>query len=106
MKKVLFTLFVLSLSFAGFAGHEGSEKNTTKTIVGKITDATGESIPGAKIVIPQTGETFFADFDGNFKITVKTDADYSVSINTIGYEVVEKKASQLSPFSDFSLKSL
>lgn len=106
MKKVLFTLLVLCFSFAGFAGHEGAEKKSTKTIVGKITDANGESIPGAKIIIPQTGETFFADFDGNFKITVKTDADYSISINTIGYEVVEKKASQLSPFSDFSLKSL
>lgn len=106
MKKVIFTLLVLSFSFGAFAGHEGSEKNTTKTIVGKITDTKGESIPGAKIVISQTGETFFADFDGNFKITVKTDADYSVTINTIGYEVVEKKASQLSPFTDFSLKSL
>jgi hypothetical protein len=106
MKKVIFSLLFLVGSLVSFAGNEGSEKNTSKTIVGKVTDATGESIPGAKIIIAQTGETVYADFEGNFKLTLKTDTDYSISINTIGYEVLEIQSSKLSSFSDFSLKSL
>lgn len=106
MKQVYLTFLLLSLSFLSYAGHEGSEKTTSKTVIGKITDLAGESIPGAKLIITQTGETFFADFDGNFKITVKTDVEYTVSINTIGYEVVEKKSSELGTFSAFSLKPL
>ena len=106
MKNVVLTLLFLSFALVSFGGNEGSEKSSTKTIVGKIKGLSGESIAGAKITIVQTGETFFADLDGNFKITLKTDAEYSISINTIGYEIVETKASQLSPFSDFSLKPL
>lgn len=106
MKKVLFALLLIVYSAVSFAGNEGSEKNTSKTIVGKVTDASGESIPGAKIMIAQTGETVYADLDGNFKLTLKTDTDYSISINTIGFEVLEMQSSKLTSFSDFSLKSL
>ena len=106
MKNTVLTLLFLCIGLVGFAGNETTEKTSTKTVMGKITDASGESIAGAKIVIVQTGETFFADFDGNFKITLKTDKEYSISINTIGYEVIEKKASHLGTFSDFSLKAL
>ena len=79
---------------------------TQKTIAGKITDASGEAIAGAKIIINETGETFFADLDGNFKLSVKTDKVYSLSINTIGYQPLEVKSNTLSSFSDLSLKEL
>jgi hypothetical protein len=106
MKKVIFSILFVLTRLVSLAGHEGSEKNTTKTVVGKITDSTGESIPGAKIIIAQTGETVYADFDGNFKLTLKTDTEFSISINTLGFEVLETSSSKMSSFSDFSLKSL
>ena len=77
-----------------------------KVISGKVTDAYGEAIAGAQVSIAETGETFFADFEGNFSFSVKTDKDYSVTVNTIGYEPLKAKSSSLSAFSNLSLKSL
>lgn len=98
-------LFVL-LTGASFAGNSDKEITKGKLVAGRITDAHGESIPGAKIQIPETGETFFADMEGNFQLSLKTDKDYSLTVNTLGYEPLEVKASRLTAFSDLSLKSL
>jgi hypothetical protein len=106
VKTLLYITFILSLGLSSYAGNTDKEKGKTKTISGRITDVSGESIPGAKIVIPETGEVFFADLEGNFKFTLKADADYSVSVNTIGYHPLEIKSSRLTMFSDLSLKPL
>ena len=106
MKKLLYIFLFLGLSAAVFGGNSDKEKTTTKVVAGKITDTFGESIPGAKIIIPETGETFFADMDGRFKLSLKTDKVYSIRVNTIGYEPLELKSSSLTAFSDLSLKSL
>ncbi|PBQ32236.1 hypothetical protein CNR22_10790 [Sphingobacteriaceae bacterium] len=106
MKNILYILLFITLTTTSFAGNADKEKVSHKTVAGRITDANGEAIPGAKILVPETGETFFADMDGNFKLIVKMDKDYSVTINTIGYAPLELKASRLTAFSDLSLKSL
>lgn len=106
MKNILYIFLFVALSTVSYAGNSDKEKLNSKVVAGRITDAYGESIPGAQILIPETGETFFADMDGNFKLSLKTDKDYSVKINTIGYEPLEVKASHLTAFSDLSLKSL
>ena len=106
VKNSLYILLFLFLSTVSFAGNSDREKSTTKVVAGKITDAYGESVPGAKISIPETGETFYADMDGNFKLSLKTDKVYSVTINTIGYAPLEVKSSHLTAFSDLSLTSL
>lgn len=110
MKKLLYILLFLGLNAISFAGNSDKEKKavviTQKTIAGKITDVTGESLAGAKITVNETGETFFADLDGNFKLSVKTDKVYSLSINTIGYKPLEVKSNSLSLFSDLSLQPL
>src|SRR5690349_4429775 len=106
VKRLIYIAFILTFSLGSFAGNADKEKGITKTITGKITDASGESIPGAKISIPETGDVFYADMDGNFKITLKTDKDYSVSVNTIGYLPLEIKSVQLTNFASISLKSL
>ncbi|MBA3681004.1 MAG: carboxypeptidase-like regulatory domain-containing protein [Bacteroidetes bacterium] len=110
MKKLLYIFLFISFSAVSFSGNSDKEKKviatTQKTLAGKITDVTGESIAGAKITINETGETFFADLEGNFKLTVKTDKVYSISINTIGFQPLEVKSNTLSLFSDLSLKEL
>ena len=106
VKNILYIFLFVALSTISFAGNSDKEKLNNKVVAGRITDTFGESIPGAKIVIPETGETFFTDMDGNFKLSLKTDKDYSVTINTIGFEPLEIKASHLTAFSDLSLKPL
>lgn len=106
VKKILYIFLLVGLTLAGFAGNSDKEKATTKVVCGKITNSYGESVAGAKITIPETGETFFSDFDGNFKFSLKTDKEYSISVNTIGYKPLDLKSTHLSTFSDLSLNSL
>jgi hypothetical protein len=106
LKKLLYIFLFLSLSAVSFAGNSDKEKMTLKTVAGKITDVTGESIAGAQIIINETGETFFADLEGNFKLSLKTDKVYSISINTIGFTSLEVKSNNLSLFSELSLQPL
>jgi len=106
LKKLIYIFLFLTFSAVSFAGNSDKEKTSIKTVAGKITDTAGESIAGAKIIIAETGETFFADFEGNFKISLKTDKVYSLSINTIGYQTLEVKSTNLSLFSDLALQAL
>jgi hypothetical protein len=106
LKKLLYIFLFLSLSAVSFARNSDKEKMTLKTVAGKITDVTGESIAGAKIIINETGETFFADLEGNFKLSLKTDKVYSISINTVGFASLEVKSNNLSLFSELSLQPL
>lgn len=111
LKKLIYILLFLNFSAISFAGNSDKEKTNpvamgVKTVAGKITDVTGESIAGAKIIINETGESFFADLDGNFKLSLKTDKVYTISINTIGYKSLEVKSNNLSLFSDLSLSPL
>jgi TonB-dependent starch-binding outer membrane protein SusC len=106
LKKLVYILFFFTLTQVSFAGNADKVKNSTKVIAGKITDNHGESISGAKITIAETGETYFADLDGNFKLNVKTDKEYSLTVNTIGYQPLIVKSTSLTAFSDISLKEL
>lgn len=106
MKSTIYNLLFLILSSVAIAGNPHKEKTDLKTISGKITDVSGESISGAKFSIIETGETFYADLDGNFNFTLKTDKLYSLSINTVGYYPIQLKSNQLSQFSELSLKSI
>ncbi|MES2679984.1 MAG: carboxypeptidase-like regulatory domain-containing protein [Bacteroidota bacterium] len=94
------------MQLAAFGGNSDKEKASGKVVAGKITDASGEAIAGTKICIKETGETFFADLEGNFKISLKSDQVYSISIQTIGYQPKELKSSDLSLFSELSLTEL
>ena len=106
MKKLLYIFLILGLQLSVLAGNADREKAKEKVVAGKVVDAFGESVAGAKIAIPETGEVYYSDFDGNFKFSLKTDKEYSVSINTIGYQPLKLKSGELTAFSDLSLTSL
>ncbi len=106
MKKILCIVLFFVIGDVSFAGNADKDKANSKLIAGKITNLHGEAVAGAKIIVVETGETFFADFDGNFKLSVKLDKEYSISINTIGYNPLELKSTQLSTFSSLSLQEL
>lgn len=106
MKKFLYIVLFLGLNLAVFGGNSDKIKLSSRTIAGKITDATGEAVAGAKFTIAETGETFFADLDGNFKLTVKTDKVYAITVNTIGYAPLTLSSGGLGAFSEVSVNSL
>ena len=106
MKRLIYIFLFFGLSFAAFSGNADKTKASSKVIAGKITDTYGEAIAGAKITVAETGETYFADMDGNFKLSVKTDQAYSISFETIGFAPLKVKSSGLTAFSELSLKSL
>ncbi|MDE0535657.1 carboxypeptidase-like regulatory domain-containing protein, partial [Tenacibaculum sp. L6] len=68
---------------------------TTSSIGGKVTDPTGESLPGANVVAVHTptGTKYGAstDFDGYFRITnMKSGGPYTVTISFVGLKNYEQ----------------
>jgi hypothetical protein len=105
VKKALLILFAIAFNFASFSGTGDKGKVATKSVAGKVTDTNGEALPGTKIVVKETGETFFANLEGNFSFTLKTDKIYSLSVETVGYAPKELKSSELTFFSELTLTS-
>lgn len=56
---------------------------STKTISGKITDASGVPVIGASVIEAGTSNGVISDLDGNYKVTVKDNA--SIEVSCIGY---------------------
>ena len=54
-------------------------------ITGKITNAKGEPLPGATIILKGTNTGVSADFDGNYRIALEDDA-ITLTVSFIGYE--------------------
>jgi len=90
----------------GFAGNADKDKSNTRVIAGKVIDASGDAIAGAKIIVKETGETIFADLDGKFKLSLKKDRNYSLAIQIIGFQPKEIKSSELALFSELLLTEL
>ncbi len=68
---------------------------TTSSIGGKVTDSTGESLPGANVVAVHTptGTKYGAstDFDGYFRITnMKSGGPYLVTVSFVGFKNYEQ----------------
>lgn len=106
VKNILSIVFLVCLSFATLAGTGDKGKATSRTVAGKVTDQSGESVSGARITVKETGDVFFSDLEGNFNFTLKTDKVYSLSVETIGYQPKELRSSELSYFSELSLSEL
>jgi hypothetical protein len=106
LKLLLNILFIFVLHGAIVAGNSDKIKPIVKNVSGKVTTIQGEEIAGAKITIKETNETFFADLERNFKLQIKTDKVYSISLESIGFAPVEVKSTELNMFSDISLKEL
>ena len=106
LKFIIQILFVFALQSALAGGNDDKIKPSVKHVSGKITTVQGQEIAGVKITIKETNETFFADLDGNFKLQIKTDKAYSISIESIGFAPLEIKSTDLSLFSNVNLQEL
>ncbi len=106
MKKIWIALLFISLVNISVAGNRDKEKSSTKLVAGKVTNQYGEAVAGAQITMAETGEVFYADFDGNFKITCKSGQSFTLTINTIGHSPLTIKSQDLGLFSSISLQEL
>ncbi len=78
MKKITLLLFLFNVSFL-FA---------QKDISGKVTDASGQPIPGVNILEKGTSNGVTTDFDGKYQIKVQSGV--TLVFSYVGYKKVEK----------------
>lgn len=71
--KYLFLMLFLQAFFIPPLMAEDDYRRIEKTVTGKVTDETGEGIPGANIRIKDTTIGTVTDLDGNYSITVPHD---------------------------------
>lgn len=109
LKSILYiVLFAFLPLFSSAGDKEGKSENfaATKAISGTVTDVFGESIPAVRIVVKETGEEFFANFEGRFTLSLPTDKVYHVSVESIGFQAVELLSSDLAQNTELNLKAL
>src|SRR5690606_40160423 len=69
--KYLFLVLFLQTFF--IPPLEAKEMRIEKVVTGKVTDESGEGIPGANIRIKETTIGTVTDIDGNYAITVRSE---------------------------------
>jgi iron complex outermembrane receptor protein len=79
MTFVVLLLFAVSHTYSQF------------TIRGIVMDETGDSLPGASIVIKNTGIETTSDNEGKFRIEIRKPGNYTFLVNFIGYEKYEQR---------------
>lgn len=100
LSLVLLALFGMSAPYAANAAVEGvpSSQSTqqAKKITGKVTDAAGEPIIGASVLVKERGTGAVTDIDGKF--SVEASAGNTLMISFIGYRTMEIKVASASTY--------
>ena len=82
----LFAMLTFAMSYA-----------QVKTITGKVTDASGESLPGAAIVVKGTTIGTITNYDGEFSFNVPNDAQTLV-FSFVGMKIMEVEVENKTSF--------
>jgi len=85
---------------------KGKTKKSVRAVCGKIAAINGEEVPGASITVVETGETAYADLNGNFNLNLEAGKTFTIRVNSLGYMPVEISSNKLSAFSEISLQEL
>ena len=106
MKKLALIIVLVLVSISLLAGNNDKTAPRQKTVSGKVATINGEEIPAVKITIKETNETFYSDLEGHFNFSISTDKVYSLKVETIGYQPLELKSTELNAFSEINLQEL
>lgn len=107
MKRLLYIFTALTLSLGAFAiDNRNGGKEVTKTVFIKVTDTKGEELAGAKVVLAETGKEYITDFNGQIQITIKTTETLTLKVQSLGFNELSLKTTELSAFNDVSLSPL
>jgi len=74
------------------------------TIKGKVTDDSGQPLPGANIIIVGTSTGTMTDFDGNYTLNTSQIPPFTLQVSSVGFETQTKEATTNNQVIDFTLK--
>ena len=80
LRIIKLTLFLLlgilsqNMAVVSVASSNTASQQATKKINGKVTDATGAGLPGVSIVVKSTTIGVISDMNGNYTLSVPSDA--------------------------------
>lgn len=94
MKTILkiLTLFCCTITFS------------QTTVEGKVTDDTGQPIPGANIIVVGTTTGTVTDFDGNYTLNVDQKPPFSIQASSVGFNTITEEVTTNPQTINFSLK--
>src|SRR5690606_33333114 len=93
MKTILKIIMLLSVAIS----------YAQTTINGQITDATGQPLPGANVIIVGTSTGTISDFDGNYTLKTSQAPPFAIQVSSVGFESVTKQVTQANQTIDFKL---
>ncbi len=73
------------------------------TVTGKVTDATGQPLPGANVIIVGTSTGTISDFDGNYTLNTSQTPPFSLQASSVGFETSTKEVTAANQTIDFKL---
>lgn len=73
------------------------------TVTGKVTDGTGQPLPGANVIIVGTSTGTISDFDGNYTLKVSQVPPFMLQVSSVGFETATKQVTSSSETIDFKL---
>ena len=74
------------------------------TVKGKITDDTGQPLPGANIIIVGTTVGTSSDFDGNYTLTTDQNPPFTIQVSYTGFESQTAEVTGNNQSFDFQMK--
>lgn len=91
MKKVLLSvaamLMIFGVLFAENDGSAGEEAVRLVSLSGQVTDSnSGEALVGVKVVVEETKDIVYTDFDGSFSFENLIPGSYQLTAAFISYE--------------------
>ena len=73
------------------------------TVKGHVTDATGQPLPGANVIIVGTSTGTITDFDGNYTLNASQKPPFSIQVSSVGFETITKQVTATTQTLDFKL---
>lgn len=94
MKTILKLMMLLSVTLT----------YSQTTVSGKITDGTGQPLPGANVIIVGTSTGTISDFEGDFTLNTSQAPPFSIQVSSVGFESVTKQVTSATENIDFQLR--
>lgn len=73
------------------------------TVKGKVTDNTGQPLPGANIIVVGTTTGTITDFDGQYTLSVNQNPPFTIQVSSVGFETLTKEVTSNSQTIDFTM---
>lgn len=73
------------------------------TVKGKVTDNTGQPLPGANIIVVGTTTGTITDFDGQYTLSVNQNPPFTIQVSSVGFETITKEVTSNSQTIDFAM---